>query len=1004
MITTLNQDTKNVSIAELLKKFGKLQEVSGNQPFLLNEIGNFWYVESGRVEIFTVNLMDGIPVGSRSHFLTRGPGQCIFAMDARNVGFLAVGIFGTKLYSGLNVSKLQRIANSPKYAGQFATLLDNWITDLSYSLTRDMLPHPKADFNLTIDDTSSVKNNQRVRSNKGILWVKATSGQVFFIGMEELEFGSETLYFPLTPYTWVDVLLEDEENALPFAQYYEPEFSLTTHSTVSIIDDPEIWKGLARFHELVCRCEVVSKKHFESDEAYRLRSKADYIEVVKHEALREIASVLNKELEKPFQLGIDASDEEAELVFPVCKIVGNAMSIDVKNHPDIRKHKEWNLNDKINAVAKASRFRTRPVVLRGEWYKKDQGPMVAILEKENIPVALIPSNSNSYDYINPIENKKQKVNENIASRLNPTAVSFYRPFPDGMLTLKDIIKFGIFGLGKDIQMLMFTAIMIGCLGVLSPYFTGQIFDSVIPQSDRTLLLHFGIALCVAALTSASFILVQGFAILRIQIKMDYSLQAALWDRLLNMPTSFFRQYSVGDLADRASGINKIRDLFANTVVGAVLGGMTSIFYLVIMFKFNAILAIIGFFITMGLVIFTIFANILQLRYQRKIMDMNGKITGLIFQLISGVAKLRVAGAEAHAFRRWGNEFSDMRRVQFLLGKIQTGLNIVFSGFPIFSAIIIYSALVAIQVATEGVASPITTGEFIAFSAAFGIFQTAMLSLSEASVVSMRIIPIYERLKPIITCLPEIDEIKMHPGELIGDIEVSHLHFRYDKNGTYVLKDVSFKVKPGEFIAFVGTSGSGKSTMMRLLLGFEKPETGTIYYDGQDLARLDLREVRHQVGVVLQDSKLLPATIFRNIVGSSSLTSEDAWEAARMAGIDEDITKLPMGMHTVISEGGGGFSGGQRQRLMISRAIVHKPRILLLDEATSALDNRNQEQVSKSLERLQATRVIVAHRLSTIVNADRIYVLENGEVKEVGTYNELMDKNGLFASMAKRQIA
>ncbi|MCP4624471.1 MAG: ATP-binding cassette domain-containing protein, partial [bacterium] len=265
-------------------------------------------------------------------------------------------------------------------------------------------------------------------------------------------------------------------------------------------------------------------------------------------------------------------------------------------------------------------------------------------------------------------------------------------------------------------------------------------------------------------------------------------------------------------------------------------------------------------------------------------------------------------------------------------------------------------------------------------------------------------PIYERLKPIITTPVEVDEAKSYPGELTGEIEASYLHFRYDPNGTLIIKDVSFKIRPGEFVAFVGGSGSGKSTLMRLLLGFEIPEAGTVYYDAQDLTGLDLREVRQQIGVVLQQSQVLPTTIFNNIVGASSLTMDDAWEAAEMSGLAQDIKEMPMGMHTVISEGGGGFSGGQRQRLMIARAIINRPRTLFLDEATSALDNRTQARVTESLDRLQATRIVIAHRLSTIINADRIYVLDQGEIKESGAYRELMEKDGLFAELAKRQIA
>ena len=212
-----------------------------------------------------------------------------------------------------------------------------------------------------------------------------------------------------------------------------------------------------------------------------------------------------------------------------------------------------------------------------------------------------------------------------------------------------------------------------------------------------------------------------------------------------------------------------------------------------------------------------------------------------------------------------------------------------------------------------------------------------------------------------------------------------------------------KINAGEFVAIVGPSGCGKSTLFRLLLGFEQPEAGSIFYDAQDLKGLDLNSVRRQIGVVLQNSTLFRGDVFANIIGSKPLTLDDAWEAARLAGLDNDLRQMPMGMHTVITDGGGGLSGGQRQRLMIARAIVSKPRILLFDEATSALDNNTQAIVSRSLEGLKATRIVIAHRLSTVQNADRIYVFDEGNVVQSGTFTELIQQDGLFAALAKRQL-
>jgi ABC-type bacteriocin/lantibiotic exporter with double-glycine peptidase domain len=306
--------------------------------------------------------------------------------------------------------------------------------------------------------------------------------------------------------------------------------------------------------------------------------------------------------------------------------------------------------------------------------------------------------------------------------------------------------------------------------------------------------------------------------------------------------------------------------------------------------------------------------------------------------------------------------------------------------------------------TPGSELSLSTGPFIAFNTAFATFMAAMQALADASLSLLRAVPIYERITPILETPPESDESRADPGRLKGAIAVSHVHFRYSEDSAWILKDVSFTLRPGEFVAFVGPSGCGKSTMMRLLLGFEKPGTGAIYYDGQDFSSLDARLVRQQLGVVLQESRVLPTDIFRNIVGTAQRTMDEAWEAAEMAGLADDIRQMPMGMHTVVSEGGGTFSGGQRQRLLIARALVNKPKMIFCDEATSALDNKTQAVVTQSMDRMEATRITIAHRLSTVANADRIFYFDGGQILEQGTYDELMAKNGLFAELAKRQIA
>jgi NHLM bacteriocin system ABC transporter ATP-binding protein len=487
--------------------------------------------------------------------------------------------------------------------------------------------------------------------------------------------------------------------------------------------------------------------------------------------------------------------------------------------------------------------------------------------------------------------------------------------------------------------------------------------------------------------------------------MGSSIQAAVWDRIMNLPVNFFRKYSAGDLADRAEGVDAIQELVSGAGVAAILGSVSGLFYVGQMFGYDLRLAGIAVLLTFTYVGVNMTCNYLQLRYQRQEMSLRGSITGLVLNLLTGVSKLRICGSELHAFRVWAEKFASQRKISFTIGKIQSAAAVFTTVFPVLSNLMIFYVMISQQAKGPAAGgSTLTTGDFIAFTSAYGLFMSAMQSLGDASLNMLRIVPIYERLKPILDCQPEVDRSKAFPGQLKGGIEISHVKFRYDPDGPWIINDLSLSIKSGEFVAFVGGSGCGKSTLMRLMLGFELPSSGSISYDQQDLSQLDLRMVRQQMGVVLQVSRLMPTEIYRNIIGVGSKTIQDAWWAAERAGLAEDIKGMPMGMHTYVSEGGGTLSGGQRQRLMIARAIVGRPKILFLDEATSALDNRSQAIVTESMDKMDATRIVIAHRLSTIINADKICYMEGGKIVEMGSYDELMKLDGLFAALAKRQVA
>jgi NHLM bacteriocin system ABC transporter ATP-binding protein len=975
-----------------LEELGDSAVVAANKPFLINDPDATWLVVSGKLELFTVRVENGQPTGTRTHFLSLVPGQMFFGVDSDRSGlgwgFLAVGKAGSQLRR-FNRDQLVALAAAPNYRDRLATLVSDWVTALSRRLTEEFPPLSGNDLALAAGTPAELRIENRAVADKNLIWLEMPGSRLLFDGMASLSWEVEGVLFPLAAGSWLELVAGGEKLT------FDPV------STVDSIADPRLWAGLDVFHRVLCECEFLNKKLATVDEFLRLQNKEQQVEQAREAAYGAIGSVLGGTgvWERPM-----AGSTDLEPVLRACMLIGQRLGIEIKGHPEQKERRTF--EESVQAVCVASRIRSRQVALVGDWYRHDQGPVLGQFEESKAPVALLPLGTDRYEAVGP-DGKRQPVTAEFAAQLTSFAYTFYRGFGDELISARGLLRFGMRGLGSEFRTVAMMGVGLGLLGLLPPLITGKVFDTAIPQAERSLLFQFSIGLFMVALGQAAFKVTQSIAMLRVQGKMDYSLQAAVWDRLLELPSTFFRRYPAGDLADRAAGVDQIRGILAGAGVAAILGSVSSLFNLGQMVAFNLELAAIGIGLTVLYVGATITVNLIQLRFQRNEAALRGRISGLVLQLITGVAKLRVSGTENHAFRVWATAFAEQRRVGFRAGRVRNAMAVWNSGFPIFSSIAIFLTMVSLHDAGQAkgaTAFTLTTGEFLAFNAAYGMFLAAIQALGDASVGLLQVVPVWERLKPIVEVKPEVDASKAYPGRLKGGIEVSHVHFRYSEDSPWILKDISLTIKAGEMVALVGGSGSGKSTLLRVLLGFEHPEKGAVYYDGQDLSTLDVRLVRRQLGVVLQDSRVLPTDIYRNIVGASSRTVQDAWDAAQRASLADDIRALPMGMHTYVSEGGGGFSGGQKQRLMIARAIVNQPKVIFLDEATSALDNRAQSVVTESLDRLQATRVVIAHRLSTIVNADCIYYLEDGAIKESGSYAELIARNGAFAALARRQLA
>ncbi len=684
-------------------------------------------------------------------------------------------------------------------------------------------------------------------------------------------------------------------------------------------------------------------------------------------------------------------------VFAACRVAAGFSGIPLGIPASIPESFIW--QEIVDAIAFSGGIRYREIRLGADWWKKDSGPMLGFLKDGMSPVALIPVSAHQYKYTDPVNQEEDLITLENSDRISEEAAFFYRPFPTRPMKASEVFRFGMHQSGPDILRLGLMGLMSGTLGLAVPIMIGFLISTIIPGAVLDQLFQICIGLVAAAVGAAVFELLQGFATLRIQGKSTHALQSALWERLISLPMSFFRGKSTGEIVERGMSIESIQQLLSGQLIHIVMRVLFSAMNLFLLFYYSMTLAFFALVLVVLVAGISFYFSITEMNIQKGAIAARFKLSGVVLQMMTAITKLRIAGAEKRAFNVWTGYFLRLRQSRLTARMLRNHLTGLTGAIPTAATIMIFIAM-----AFPGIQEDLPLGEFIAFQTAFGQFVAVGISLSASLAPLFMIVPVYEQANTILRALPEHDGNKKEAGVLAGGIDISRVSFRYNKSSPPVLKDVSFSIKPGEFVAMVGPSGSGKSTLLKLLLGFEQPDSGAILYDGKALSMLNLGSVRRQLGVVLQNGGVLQGTIFANITGASRKTVDDAWIAATMAGMDQDIREMPMQMQTVISQGGSTLSGGQSQRLQIARALVNNPRILIFDEATSALDNITQLKVQKSLDNLAVTRIIIAHRLSTIRNADRIIVMDNGIIAETGNFEELMAAGGLFSELAKRQMA
>ena len=975
------------TLDRLFERHGTPVASGSNAPILLEDPRAAWLVTSGKLDVFAVRVVDDRPEGPRDHLFTVAAGEMVLGMEpewADEVGLLAVGHPGTTTLR-MPLAELEGRSGDPIVL----TGLERYVASFSSAVSRRS--SQRFDALVSPGEGGELGAGVALATRRGVAWIAVEEGTFLFDGLDSLSFGVDAGPFPLSAGAWVKSATGVRLRA----------------SAARDLEGAALWAGLRTFQRIALEWADLTLERDRRLEQERLSRRLLADQEANQAALQSLADVISPRERVPAEVS-------GSPMLGAARLVGEQLRLEFVPTPSWEKTR-GSLEDELRAICRASAVGHRRVVLSPAWWTRDNGPLLGLVAEETpagaaptaedrppalAPVALLSEGPGRYVMVDPATGTREEMTEELASAMAPFAYQFYRPLPAGRVRMVDLWKFVTFGAWGDLRTLGMVGLLGAGLGMLLPVLTGVMFDRVIPSADRGQLVSVFVALLVAALAGAAFEVTRSVSVIRLHARVTSELQLAVLHRLVRLPLSFYRRFTAGDLGLRAYGITAIGNALSGATVGSLLSAVVSAGSYLLLFYYSPVLALLATFILIVNVTFTAATGWVSLRFARERETMDGKISGLVLQLLTGIAKLRVSGTENRAFARWTREFRRQRELAYDVGRFGNNVRVFNAVLSILSTLAIYWAYTLLADREGG----LTTGQFLAFNAAFGTFMSAGLSVMGTAISLLELVPLWERARPILDEEPEADPSRPDPGELTGRIEVNHLTFQYSEDGPVILQDVSLHAEPGEFIALVGPSGAGKSTLLRLLLAFDRPETSSVYYDGHDLATIDITAVRRQIGVVLQSSKLTAGDIYTNIVGSSNLPMDVAWEAARMAGLEDDLRAMPMGIHTVVSEGGGTLSGGQRQRLLIARALVHRPRILFFDEATSALDNRTQKIVGDSISQLHATRVVIAHRLSTIQNADRIYVFDRGKVVQAGTFTELMAQPGLFAELAARQEA
>ena len=991
-----------------LARFAALEGESlvggGNRPVSLSDPESAWLVVRGAVDVFAARRAGDGPEWDFKHLLRAEPGRLIFATkdeidspdmisvvssgegrlvfamdDEAGLGDTAVNVLVAK---GLPGSELRRLRHDSLLGAGIDDLVaeqaDAWITDVTAAVARDVPACSRQDLSLvTAGAETKIEAGGLVSARRGVVWVPAAAGGgMTLFGTEEVREEGWS-HFPVTSESWL-------------MAYGESRF--TGLSSAEMMQRGTLLGAVADFQSTTLRALGLNRRLMLADIVNLRMARRQHRHESEEYARRNLLEVMDSRR--------SAAGQGGSALLAALRMVGDHEGIEFRAPP--RRQGMPDRTHSLNEILDTTGTRLRRISLEhsDRWWRGDSGAFLAFRREDGAPVALIPGVWGRYRMVDPESGRSLRMTADRARMLEREACFFYRSLPgDRPIGGRELAGFAFRGVAGDFARFAVAGLLAGLFSLAPSIMLGYVVDHVLPSGSPRILAGMVAALVLVAMIVALLQTLQGTALMRLEGRATARVIAAIWDRMLRMPQSFFRRFMAGDLATRAMAFQILRDMVSGVVASAMLSVVFLVPTFALLFFYDVALGWLGLGLGLLALAFTLVMGLLQMPFHRRRYAVGRRLAGELLQWFNGMVTLRTAGAESAAYAIWARGYREQKQSELEAGRFQEHLVAFIAAVPAMAT----AALFAL--ALDGSAQGFEIGPFLTIYAAFMVFIAAVAHLGSTFSAVAAIVPASEQAVPILRAVPDIGPEGEPLATLHGDIRLQRVTFAYGEDGPPVLREVSIHARPGEFVALVGESGSGKSTLFRLILGLERPQSGSVLFDGRNLDHLNVRTMRSRVGMVVQDASLRPGMVIDNIVGvASDLTLDDAWAAARLAAVDDDIKAMPMGMFTVAGENISSFSGGQVQRIMLAAALVRKPSLLLLDEATNWLDNESQARVMQGVEALSITRIVSAHRLSTIRNADRIYVLQDGRIAQQGTFDELMAESGVFRDLARRQMS